>query len=89
MDIIADRILIEDPAVNIIRVKSNADLLSSIRSQTIAEKENHIFLYCILNAAELDDILEMFPDAHIYRAQELCHQVPVCVRESKIRSDKF
>jgi len=34
-----------------------------------------------MDLEESDLIISAFPDAQIYKAKELCHQVPVCFKE--------
>jgi hypothetical protein len=80
LDILADRIA-EDDSANVIYVKEKNNLLEKIRSETVPGKKNHIILYADFDTAESDLITRTFPDAEVYRAKELCHQVPVCFRE--------
>ncbi|MCL1984444.1 MAG: hypothetical protein FWG58_03480 [Methanomassiliicoccaceae archaeon] len=81
LDAVANRIISDDPEANIIRIYGTDDI-GLIRSVTKDKKENHILVYCIIDNKELNDIMRTFPNAHVYRAQELCHQLPACVRES-------
>lgn len=81
LDLLADRIA-EDSSANIVRIKEKNGLLDRIRSEIIPGKKNHIILYADVDAPESDLVVGAFPYAEVYRAKELCHQVPVCFRES-------
>ena len=84
LDMLATHISEKDGSANIIRVKdvSGEEMICRIRSEIDTDNENHILLYNPVTVTELDSVVASFPDAHVYRAQELCHQVPACVRES-------
>jgi len=79
LDMLADRIA-EDEHANVIRVKRTDDVLS-IASKIVPGKNDHILIY-IADAGVFDTIVKNFPEACVYGAKELCHQVPVCFRES-------
>ncbi|MCL1904831.1 MAG: hypothetical protein FWG19_01750 [Methanomassiliicoccaceae archaeon] len=81
LDTVADRIISDDPDANIVRIYKTDDI-DLIRSVVDDRKKNHILIYCRIDDGELNDIMITFPDAHVYRGQELCHQLPACVRES-------
>ena len=80
LDLLADR-LAYDSTANVIRVKERNNMLDYIGSSMMPEKSNHILLYVEVDVSESDLIARTFPLAHIYRAKELCHQVPVCFKE--------
>ncbi|MCL2296539.1 MAG: hypothetical protein FWC29_05640 [Methanomassiliicoccaceae archaeon] len=80
LDVLAERIA-EDHSANVIYVKEKNNFLESIRSDMAPGKVNHIILYADLDLAESDLIIKTFPDAKVYRAGEICHQVPICFRE--------
>jgi hypothetical protein len=71
-----------DNSANIIRIKEKKNILDHIRSEIVAGKKNHVLLYVEIKVAESDLILTAFPDVPVYRAKELCHQLPVCFKES-------
>ncbi|MDR2866623.1 MAG: hypothetical protein LBV13_04400 [Methanomassiliicoccaceae archaeon] len=80
LDMLADR-LAEDDSRNVIRITENNDIIGLIRSKMRYDKEGHVIIYFDLDADETDVLLRTFPDTQIYRAKEICHQVPVCFRE--------
>jgi hypothetical protein len=82
LDLVAERILTEDPMINVIRV-TEGDRIEYIRSRIDADRKNCILLYGDVDTVSLDEIVDEFQDAQVYRAQEICHQVPLCVRESR------
>jgi len=86
LDTVADRIA-ESDSDNVIRIKEKDDVLDRIRSETVTDKKNHIFLYVDIDPAETDIIAAEFPDAQVYRSKELCHQVPACFKEN-VRADR-
>ena len=79
LDMLADR-MAEDVYANVILVKKMDDV-HDIASKIVLDKINHILLY-ITNSTVSETILWKFPNAFVYVAKELCHQVPVCFRES-------
>jgi len=81
LDMLAERISLDESA-RVICVIERENALDHIGSQIKAGKKNHILLYVDVELAVTDQISEMFPDAQIYRVKELCHQVPVCFKES-------
>jgi pyocin large subunit-like protein len=81
LDMLAD-LLAEDDSANVIRIMKKNGVLDTVRSEIRPEKKNHILLYVDIDLKETDLIITEFPDAQIYRAKELCHQVPVCFKES-------
>jgi len=81
LDLLAGRIARDDSA-NVIRVTEKEGMLDRIRSRMVPEENNHILIYVDLDGNESELVVAMFPDAHIYLAKELCHQVPVCYRAS-------
>ena len=78
LDMLADR-LAGDEHTNVIRVKGKDDV-PSVRSKIVTDKNNHILLY-FADPGVSEMILQEFPEACVYGAKELCHQVPVCFRE--------
>ena len=83
LDIVMARILSVNSDTNIIRIKNLSDgCPDRVRREMSDEKENCIFIYCEVGDTVLKRIIETFPDAYVYRAQELCHQLPACIRES-------
>ena len=79
LDMLADRISLDDSA-NIIRIKevNEKNLIAYIRSNIVSGKNNFILLYADTDAA---NIIAAFPDTRVFRAKEICHQVPVCFKE--------
>ncbi|MDR0778431.1 MAG: hypothetical protein LBE48_03215 [Methanomassiliicoccaceae archaeon] len=84
LDMLADR-LADDDSVNIIRIMDHRNVHNFISSGIRAGKTDHILIYVDLSTEATNDILASFPDAHVYKAKELCHQVPVCFRETVTR----
>ena len=80
LDMLADRIS-EDGSANVICIKEKEGFLTQVRSKIAAEKKNHILLYADVDPAESALVKELYPKAQLYRAKELCHQVPVCFKE--------
>ena len=79
LDMLAGRIA-EDEYANVILVKDVNDI-PDIASEIVPGKMNHILLYTE-DIKAFDTVLREFPDACVYGAKELCHQVPVCFRGS-------
>ncbi|MCL2890923.1 MAG: hypothetical protein FWF40_03415 [Methanomassiliicoccaceae archaeon] len=79
LDMLADRIA-EDECANVIRVKE-VNEIQDIASKIVPCKIDHILLYTS-DAEAFDAVLREFPNACVYGAKELCHQVPVCFRGS-------
>jgi hypothetical protein len=79
LDMLAERISLDDSA-NIIRIKeeNKENSMDHIHLQIVAGKDNYILLYADIDAA---NILAVFPDVKIFKAKEICHQVPVCFKE--------
>jgi hypothetical protein len=84
LDMLAGRIMMDDTA-NIIRIRSKDDLSELLISGRRVTDRDHVLIYIDLSMDETAHIMTAFPDAHIYRAKELCHQVPVCYREFIVR----
>ena len=80
LDLLAER-MAYDSTANVIRIEERNNMFEYIRSRIMPEKNNHILLYVEVDMSESDAIARTFPQAHIYRVRELCHQVPVCFRE--------
>jgi hypothetical protein len=86
LDLLADHIMKDDSA-NIIRITDAKNVSEFIGSKRIAGKTDHILIYIDLSPDVTKDIITLFPDTHIYKAKELCHQLPVCFRETATSCD--
>lgn len=82
LDMLAEHLILDNSESNIISIKGNEYPMDRIREE-IKEGSNHILLYGPICKEDLDMIIHEFPEASVYRGQELCHQLPACVRESK------
>jgi len=80
LDMLADRISADGS--NVIKVKKEEGMFDHISSKIISGKENFILIYVDIGVEETNSMVKMYPDVQIYKAKELCHQVPVCYRES-------
>jgi len=79
MDTLAERL---ERRAKVIRIKSTEDMIERVRQETCDDV--HVVIYCRIGDDELNAVMREFPKAHVYRAQELCHQLPACVRESRV-----
>ena len=83
LDLLADRIS-NKSGTNIVRITDRRDVTD--RSHPIdPDVEYHVLLYVDIDDDEYDIIAGIFSHATIYRAKELCHQVPMCFKGSAER----
>jgi len=81
-DLVISRVLSVNPEVNIILIRDASEgHPGRILRETDHGKDNRIFVYREIGDDVLKDI-GTFPDACVYRARELCRQLPARVRES-------
>jgi len=79
LDLLAKRIT-ETSGNNVIRITEVHGAAGRVRELIDPERENHIILYVDICDKEYEAITASFPRATVYRAKELCHQVPVCFK---------
>jgi hypothetical protein len=80
LDTLADSII--EKGNNVIRIKKHDGLMEYISSNIVSKKKNFILLYVDIGLDETNLIIERYPEAPLFKAKELCHQVPVCYKES-------
>ena len=80
LDMLADRVSADGS--NVIKVKNAEGIFDHVSSKIISGEVNYILIYIDIGVEETNTLVKMFPDVQIYKAKELCHQVPVCYRET-------
>lgn len=76
MDAVAERL--KEMQRNVIRAE-NGDM-EHIRNNIINGSKNCVLFNAVVDDMVLNDIFTEFPDVDVYIGQELCHQVPACVK---------